>query len=51
MTGRRRTLVIPDELWHAAAKAAAEESEREGETVSVSEYIRRALKERLTKES
>lgn len=47
---RRRSLIVPDKLWYRAGEAAARESRRTGEQVSVSEYFRRSVEERLQRE-
>lgn len=47
MTSTRRNLWIPDELWRRAQQAALKEALRIGRPVSVSEWVRRAMKKRL----
>ena len=43
----RRNITVPPSLWAAVVKAAARETIRTGEQVSASEWIRRAIRERL----
>jgi len=49
--GRRRNVVIPDALWARAVEAVAVEMYRTGEALSVSEYVRRALAEKIEREA
>lgn len=46
----RRSVVIENKLWSEARQAAAAEELKTGESVSVSEYIRRALRERIDRQ-
>lgn len=46
----RHNLVIPDELWRRIVRAAAKETARTGERVTASEYVRRAVSEKLERE-
>ena len=48
---RRRNVVVPDELWARAVEAVAVEMYRTGEALSVSEYVRRALVEKIEREA
>jgi len=43
----RHNLSIPDELWAACERAAAEEGAKRGKISSVSEWIREAIRRRL----
>ena len=45
--GRRRSIWLPDKLMDAVVEAAALETLGTGERVSVAEWVRRALRERL----
>lgn len=45
----RHNLSISDELWAACERAAAEAGAKQGKPMSVSEWIRRAILERLGK--
>lgn len=53
MTNRmtRRNLHIPDPLWRRADEAARALSAEEGREISVAEYVRRALEEKLDREA
>lgn len=46
-----RNLYIPADLWRRMQQAAADESAREGRTVSVSEWLREAARRRLARET
>lgn len=43
----RRNITIPPSLWAAVIEAAARETIQTGEQVSASEWIRRAVRDRL----
>jgi hypothetical protein len=43
----RRNMHIPDALWDRAAKAAELEAEQTGQSISTSEWIRRAMFQKL----
>jgi len=47
MTSTRRNMLIPDELWERAAQAAREQATKEQRPVSLSEWIRAAIREKL----
>lgn len=49
--GRRRNLWFPDDLWTAVVKAAAHETLETGDQVSVADYIRRAVSDKLNQAS
>ena len=44
---RRRNVWVADELWAAVVEAAALETVADGGRVTTSEWVRRALRERL----
>lgn len=44
---RKRTIYMPDDLWNRLNLAAARAGLRDGQTVSVSEYIRAALEQHV----
>lgn len=46
----RRNIVVPDELWTGVRRAAALQSIAEDRTVSLSEWIRDACRQRLERE-
>lgn len=46
----RRTITMDDDLWADAVRAAGEQSSKEGRSISVSAWIRRAMRERLERE-
>ena len=48
--GRRRNVWMSDEMWAAVIQAAAHETVASGERVNASEFIRRAIQERLDKQ-
>ena len=43
----RRNVLMPEDLWTAAKEQARLESEQKGEWVSVSQWIRRAMRREL----
>ena len=45
-----RNLYIPDDLWRRLQQAAADESARQGRTVSVSEWLREAARRRIAEQ-
>jgi len=45
----RRNIYLPDDLWAAIQRAAADEGARKGHTVSASEWIRKALTKEVEK--
>lgn len=47
MTSTRRNLWIPDELWERAKQAAREQGVRENRDVSLSDWIREAIRQQL----
>lgn len=50
-TGRsNREILIPDDLWRAVTKHAALEGMVHGEVVSRSEWIRRAIRDRVSRQ-
>ena len=51
MTATRRNISMPDDLWERAVKATLEASVKAGRPISVSEWIRGAMQEKLAKEN
>ena len=45
----RRNIYFPDDLWQRITKAAGKEQARTGEAVTVSEWVRQACEDRLTR--
>lgn len=45
----RRNIAIPQSMWDNVVEAAAREQIETGERVSISEWIRRAIRERLAR--
>lgn len=50
MATRKRAWSVSDELYDEVKKAAIRATGREGEVVTVSEWVRRAVEEKLERE-